>query len=140
MKHRLTGQQEALVQGNSPPQAYRRAYKVDGMKDETVARRARLLLQDEKIQAWYQQLSRVQADRERRREVASAGDVLEELSTIGLGLEAGDGEGDERSRAPGVRERLKALELLGKHYRLFSEQGKKADETEVRIFDDLHRD
>ncbi|MGE4276602.1 MAG: terminase small subunit [Lawsonibacter sp.] len=141
MKHRLTRQQEAfmqaLVQGKDPLEAYRAAYQTGRMKDETVDRRAHMLLKNEKMKDRYQKLREMVRKEEAKRDVASADDILEELSSIGMGADECD---DERSCTPGVRERLKALELLGKHYKLFTEQEKPSGETGVRIFDDLPGD
>lgn len=141
MKQRLTGQQEAfvraLVQGQGRVNAYRSAYQTGRMTDEAVDKRAYTLLLQEKIRARYQELSGVAGRGEGKREVASADSILEELSSIGLG---GTGADDEGAGAPGIRERLKALELLGKHYRLFVQQEKTSGETGVRIFDDIPGD
>lgn len=141
MKQRLTGQQEAfvraLVQGQNRLEAYRTAYQADRMTDETVDRRAHTLLKDEKIRARYQELRGMAGKEEGKREVASADAILEELSSIGLG---GAGDDDEGTGAPGIRERLKALELLGRHYRLFVQTEKTPGETGVRIFDDIPGD
>ncbi len=140
MKQRLTGQQEAfvraLVQGQNRLEAYRTAYQTGRMTDETVDRRAHALLKDEKIRARYEELRGMAGKEEGKREVASADAILEELSTIGLGG-AGD---DDEGGAPGIRERLKALELLGRHYRLFVQTEKTPGETGVRIFDDIPGD
>lgn len=141
MKQRLTKQQEAfvqaLVQGKTRRQAYRTAYQTGGMRDEVMDRRAYTLLEHEKIKNRYQELREMVEKEEEKRDVASANEILEELSSIGMGVGECD---DERTPAPGVRERLKALELLGKHYKLFTDQEKTSNETGVRIFDDLPGD
>ena len=141
MKRRLTGQQEAfvqaLVQGKNRREAYQTAYRTGGMRDETVDRRAQTLLKNEKIESRYRELRGMVQKEETKRDVASADEILEELSSIGMGVGECD---DVRSPTPGVRERLKALELLGKHYRLFTDQEKTSSETGVRIFDDLPGD
>lgn len=141
MKRRLTSQQEAfvqaLVQGKNPREAYETVYPTGGMRDETVDRRAQTLLKNEKIQIRYEELREMVRKEETKRDVASANEILEELSSIGMGVGECD---DERCPAPGVRERLKALELLGKHYRLFAGQGSTSSEMGVRIFDDLPGD
>lgn len=141
MKQRLTSQQEAfvqaLVQGKPQRDAYRAAYQAGRMKDETVDRRAQTLLKQEKIRTRVQEWKERVQNEEAKRDVASAKDILEELSSIGMG--AGPC-GGERAAEPGVRERLKALELLGRHYKLFAEQAKTSNETGVRIFDDLPGD
>ena len=62
-----------------------------------------------------------------QRSVASAADVLEELSNIGMGRKeypAYDMFGNKFDRYPSVTQRTKALELLGKKYGLFSENVK----------------
>ena len=141
MKKRLTSQQEAfvqaLVQGKNRQEAYQTVYRTGGMKDEAVDRRAHTLLKNEKIENRYQELWEMVRKEEAKRDVASVNEILEELSSIGMGVGECD---DERSPTPGVRERLKALELLGKHYKLFTDQEKTSSETGVRIFDDLPGD
>lgn len=70
---------------------------------------------------------------------AAPGQVLEELADIALGRKcypAYGKNGEELWEKPAMTARLKALELLGKHYELFGKSEARPDaavEVEVRV-------
>lgn len=141
----LTNKQEAFVQaliaGKSQREAYRTAYNATKMKDATVDVKASELMKDGKVTVRYAELQasvRVEAE---KKAVASAIDVLEELTGVGMGSKefpTYDMFGKEYQRKPSVNERIKALELLGKHHKLFTDQVKLSGEMGVQIVDDIH--
>lgn len=147
MTERLTDKQEAfvlaLIQGKSQREAYRSAYKADQMTDKTVDEKASRLFAIGKVRARFEELQAKVRGEAERRGVASAADVLEELSDIGLGRKeypAYDMFGNKVARYPSVTQRTKALELLGKKYGLFTEQVHVSGTVPVQILDDIPGD
>lgn len=138
---RLTVKREAFVQallsGKSQREAYREAgYRTDGMSNEAVDVEACKLLKDPKVSLRYEELLDKVRDEAERRGVAQAVDVLEELSDIALGRKAFPGYdmfGNELERKPSMSARLKALELLGKHHKLFADKVEQTGETTLRL-------
>ena len=131
MTEKLTNKQEAfvlaLIEGKSQSDAYRSTYKADRMKDKTVDEKASRLFAEGKVRARFEELQAKVRSEAEQRSVASAADVLEELSNIGMGRKeypAYDMFGNKFDRYPSVTQRTKALELLGKKYGLFSENVK----------------
>lgn len=125
----LTNKQEAfvlaLIEGKSQREAYRSAYKAGRMKDETVDQCACRLLKNPKVSARYEELQAAVRGEAEQRSVATAADVLEELSNVGMGrvkYPAYDMFGNEHQQFPSVTQRTKALELLGKNYGLFTDK------------------
>lgn len=131
LTEKLTDKQEnfvlALINGKSQREAYRSAYKADRMADKTVDEKASRLFAQDKVRARFEELQAKVRGEAEQRGVASAADVLEELSNIGMGRKEYPGYdmfGNPCSRYPSVTQRTKALELLGKKYGLFSENVK----------------
>lgn len=127
--NRITDKQEAfvlaLIDGKSQREAYRSAYNAERMKDSTIDEKASRLFAQDKIRARYDELLEKVRGEAERRGVASAADVLEELSNIGFGRNqypAYDMFGNTHNRYPSVTQRTKALELLGKKYGLFTDK------------------
>ena len=125
----LTNKQEAfvlaLIEGKSQREVYRSAYKAGRMKDETVDQCACRLLKNPKVSARYEELQAAVRGEAEQRSVATAADVLEELSNVGMGrvkYPAYDMFGNEHQQFPSVTQRTKALELLGKNYGLFTDK------------------
>lgn len=125
----LTDKQEkfvqGLIQGKTQREAYKAAYNAAGMKDETIDSKACTLLARDKVRARYEELQAAVRDESGRRAVASAVEVLEELSAIGMGTKdfpAYDMFGNEQRHKPGITARLKALELLAKHHGLLMDK------------------
>ncbi len=126
----LTARQErfvrALAAGQGPQAAYAAAYDTARLRPETVEARALALAEEERVRA---RLEALRAPRPApRRSVASAQEVLEELTDIALG--SGGAES-------AVRERLRALELLGRHHRLFLDRPAGGEAAPVQIVDDV---
>ena len=147
MTEKLTNKQEAfvlaLIEGKSQRDAYRSAYKADRMKDETVDQCACKLLKNPKVAARFEELQAKVRGEAEQRGVASAADVLEELSDIGLGRKeypAYDMFGNKFDRYPSVTQRTKALELLGKKYGLFTDRVQFDGNALVQIVDDIPED
>ena len=139
----LTAKQEKYIQGlasgMSQREAYRTAYNAKGMKDSTVDEKASRLLAQDKVRARYDELMGKVREAGEKAAVATAVQVLEELTNIGMGTKRYpnvDMYGREHQNKPGLKDRLKALELLGKHWGIFSENRPGGD-GEVRIIDDL---
>ncbi len=141
---RLTNKQEAfvqaLIQGDNQREAYKTSYDTSRMKDKTVDEKASRLFADIKVRARYNELLTMVREESERRSVASAADVLDELSSIGMGTKeypALDMFGNEHNRKPGVKDRLKVLELLGKHHKLFTDNVNLSGTLPVQIVDDV---
>lgn len=124
----LTQKQEkfvqALIAGKSQREAYKAAFNAAKMKDETIDQCACKLLKDPKVAARYEELQAAVREEGEKRAVATAVEVLEELTAIGLGQKeypAYDMFGNERQHKPNMSARLKALELLGKKHKLWSD-------------------
>lgn len=140
----LTNKREAFVQalvaGKSQREAYKSAYNTSRMKDKTVDEKASRLFADSKVRTRYDELLKMVRGESARRAVASAADVLEELSNVGMGTKeypTYDMFGKEHKQKPGLPSRLKELELLGKHHKLFTEQVQMSGNMEVQIVDDI---
>lgn len=124
----LTQKQEkfvqALIAGKSQREAYKEAYNTERMGDETIDVKASELLKNGKVSVRYEELQAAVREEGEKRAVATAVEVLEELTAIGLGQKeypAYDMFGNERQHKPSVAARLKALELLGKKHKLWSD-------------------
>ena len=144
MTEKLTNKQEAfvlaLIEGKSQREAYRSAYKADRMKDKTVDEKASRLFAEGKVRARFEELQAKVSSEAEKRGVASAADVLEELSNIGMGRKeypSYDMFGNQYSRYPSVTQRTKALELLGKKYGLFTDRVQFDGNALVQIVDDI---
>ena len=144
MIERLTDKQEAfvlaLIEGKSQREAYRSAYKADRMKEKTIDEKASRLFAEDKVRARFEELQAKVREKAEQRSVASAVEVLEELSDIGFGRKeypSYDMFGNRYSRYPSVTQRTKALELLGKNYGLFTERVQLDGKALVQIVDDL---
>lgn len=124
----LTQKQEkfvqALIAGKSQREAYKEAYNTERMGDETIDVKASELLKNGKVSVRYEELQAAVREEGEKRAVATAVEVLEELTAIGLGQKeypAYDMFGNERQHKPNMSARLKALELLGKKHKLWSD-------------------
>lgn len=126
---------KALVQGLPAQEAYKLAYRTENLKEDTIREKAQALAQQAEIKQRLQQLQGARATRETQGGVATPDTVLAQLSQIGMG--APEDENDESARPAAVRERLKALELLGKHYKLFQSPEDTKKQGEVQIVDDI---
>lgn len=166
----LTAKQEAFVQnlisGMSQRQAYRAAYNVGKMTDKTIDETASKLLKRPKVAARYEELCReIRAEGEKAA-VASAVEVLEELTAIafargtdyaqvvgGRVILTDTGGLTDRQKAAVVSiketqagvevklaDKVKALETLAKYHCLLTEKVNLAGAASVQIVDDLGAD
>ena len=134
----LTDKQERFVQelitGKSQREAYKAAYAAERMKDETIDKRACELMKNRKIAGRYEELQTAVRAESAQRAVATAAEVLEELTAIGMGEKeypSYDMFGKESPRKPSMTARLKALELLAKHHSLFADKVEQSGEIKV---------
>jgi phage terminase small subunit len=123
---------EYLIDLNAT-RAYKAAYpKVK--KDSVAAQAGSRMLRNVKVKAYIdEQLEKLHSER-----TATAGEVLEYLTSVLRGestseevmtVGVGDGCSEVRNvqKCPSERERLKAAELLGKRFGLFTEQADNSD-------------
>lgn len=140
----LTDRQErfvlGLIKGKSQRDAYKAAFSTAKMKDKTIDEKACRLFADSKIRARYDELRGKVLQPEQDKAIATAQQVLEELTAIGLGTKnfpAYDMFGNEAERKPSVTARLKALELLAKRHGLLTDHVQINGVMPVQIVDDL---
>lgn len=124
-----------------------RAYKVaypNVKRDATAAAAATRLLKNVNVKAYIDE----QMDKISSEKIADAKEVLEYLTSVVRGqTEAevvvvegcGDGISEARrmNKAPDEKERLKAAELLGKHFGMFTDQVRLTGDVGVQIVDDI---
>ncbi len=133
---------EYLIDLNAT-KAYKAAYP--NVKSESAAMSgASRLLRNVKVKAYIdEQLEKINSEK-----VADAKEVMEYLTSVLRGESqseivviegTGDGCSDARrmSKAPDEKDRLKAAELLGKRYGLFSEKVELEGDIGVTIVDDV---
>lgn len=117
----LTAKQEIFVQelvkGKSQREAYKAAYNASNMKDSTIDEHACRIFKKDKVNARYIELMSKAASKA----VATREEILLELTSIAMPPLTQKGERAKES-AQEKNTRLKALELLGKYYALFTER------------------
>jgi len=125
----LTDKQERFVQelikGKSQREAYKKAYNADRMKNETIDVKASKLFGEDKVRIRYEELQGKVRTEGEQNAVASAVEVFQELSNIGLGRKdypVTDAFGNVIDRPVTVAARIKALELLGKYHGAFTDK------------------
>lgn len=98
-----------------------------GYKEKTAAQAASRLIKEEKVAA----AIAARIEELHRERTAEANEVVEFLTSVMRGekvdnipLFIGDGEQKITEGNPSARDRLKAAEMLGKHYALFTEAAK----------------
>lgn len=136
---------EYLIDCNGT-RAYKAAYPAV-KKDTVAATGAGRLLRKAEVQGYLaEQMERLHSEK-----TADQREVLEYLTAVLRGeseaeivVVEGDGDGCSSARrikkAPDERERLKAAELLGKRYGLFTETVKLTGDVGVQIVDDIPDD
>ena len=136
---------EYLIDCNAT-RAYRKAYP-NVKKDSSAAVCAAKLLRIAKVQEYInKQLEKISSEK-----IAEAKEVMEYLTTVLRGESqseivviegTGDGCSDARkmNKAPDEKERLKAAELLGKRYGLFTDKLEVDGNAKVVITDDIPKD
>lgn len=136
---------EYLIDCNAT-RAYRKAYP-NVKKDSSAAVCAAKLLRIAKVQEYInKQLEKISSEK-----IADAKEVMEYLTTVLRGESqseivvvegVGDGCSDARrmKKAPDEKEKLKAAELLGKRYGLFTDKLEVDGNAKVVITDDIPKD
>lgn len=131
MVDRLTDQQEKFVQElirtDNQRAAYKEAYpKSKNWKDESVDSKASTLInKNEKVKARYNELKGKIMQAQEKKVIASAQEVLEEISLFAMGKKecpVTDMFGNTFNRKPMPLEQLKALEMLCKKYGLLTDK------------------
>ena len=135
----LTLKQEAFVQGlitgKSQREAYRAAYNAEKMMDKTVDEKASRLLAQGKVRARYEELQERLKKESSSAAIATAKEVLEELTNIAFGRKqypSSDMLGNEIQVSPTIPQRQKALEALAKHHGLMSDKIEHSGKLEVQ--------
>lgn len=133
---------EYLIDCNGT-RAYKAAYPTV-KRDAVAAQAASRLLRNVKVKAYIdEQLERLSSAK-----IADAREVLEYLTSVVRGETlseivvvegCGDGCSDARrmNKAPDEKERLKAAELLGKHFGMFTDNVRLSGDVGVQIIDDI---
>lgn len=136
---------EYLIDCNAT-RAYRKAYP-NVKKDSSAAVCAAKLLRIAKVQEYInKQLEKISSEK-----IADAKEVMEYLTSVLRGESqseivviegTGDGCSDARrmNKAPDEKEKLKAAELLGKRYSLFTDKLEVDGNAKVVITDDIPKD
>jgi phage terminase small subunit len=136
---------EYLIDCNAT-RAYRKAYP-NVKKDSSAAVCAAKLLRIAKVQEYInKQLEKISSEK-----IADAKEVMEYLTSVLRGESqseivviegTGDGCSDARrmNKAPDEKEKLKAAELLGKRYGLFTDKVEVDGVAKVVITDDIPKD
>jgi len=141
---RLTENQEnyvlELIKGKSQREAYRIAYPNCKAADNIVDVKASNLLNLDKVRVRFEELQGRIRKKAEKGAVATAEEVLEELTNIALGRKeypTHDMFGNEFKKKTTVNERLKALELLGKHHKAFTDNVNLNHQGAIQIVDDI---
>lgn len=133
---------EYLIDCNGT-RAYKAAYPAV-KRDAVAAQAASRLLRNVNVKAYIDE----QLDRLSSAKIADAREVLEYLTSVVRGETlseivvvegCGDGCSDARrmNKAPDEKERLKAAELLGKHFGMFTDNVRLSGDVGVQIIDDI---
>ncbi|MDO5397049.1 MAG: terminase small subunit [bacterium] len=133
---------EYLIDCNAT-RAYKAAYP-NVKRDAVAAANGNRLLRNAKIKAYIDE----QLEKLHNARTANAAEVMEYLTSVMRGQSEAEivvieGEGDgissarRMNKAPDEREKLKAAELLGKRYGLFTDKVNLTGETPVVIVDNL---
>lgn len=140
----LKGRQLAFVEAyiNDPKRNQTQAAVTAGYSEKTSAQTASRLMKDNSI---------ITAIKEREKELheqntARANEVVEFLTAVMRGetvdnipLFIGDGEQELTESVPSAKDRLRAAEMLGKYYALFTDKTHIEGDGIVQIIDDIPR-
>ena len=116
---------QELVKGKSQRAAYKAAYGAGQMCDKTIDNKASKLFAQPEVRERYEELRNKVIEKAEKETVATALEVLEELTAIARGSKeypAYDSYGNSHLRAPTLASRMRALEAIGKHYKLFTDK------------------
>lgn len=113
-----------------------------GYSEKTAAQQASRLMNDEEVKAAIEEIEMELHEQN----TAKANEVVEFLTSVMRGenvdnipLLVGDGVQELTEGIPSAKDRLKAAEMLGKHYGLFTERIQLDAEGTVQIIDDIPR-
>lgn len=140
----LKGRKLAFIEAyiNDPKRNQTQAAVTAGYSKKTSAQIASRLMKDDNI---------ITAIKEREKELheqntARADEVIEFLTSVMRGEEVdniplfiGDGEQELTEGTPSAKDRLRAAEMLGKYYALFTDKTHIEGNGVVRIIDDIPR-
>lgn len=140
----LTPKREAYVQnlikGMSQREAYKTAFNASQMKDSTIDNKASKLFAVGEVRARFEELQGEVIKAAEKAAVASATDVLEEITNIALGKKTYpslDMFGNPVDRPVSVSSRIKALELMAKHHKLLTDNVNLTSSAPVQIVNDI---
>ena len=112
-----------LYLGDSQRKAYRKAFpKCKNWKDETVDSKASILAKTDKIKARLAELSEQMKQKTEESALLSASEVLDKIKAL---IDRNEEEDD--------RTALKALELYGKHLKLFTDKVEHSGEISMPV-------
>lgn len=140
----LTPKREAyaqnLIKGMSQREAYKAAFNASRMSDKTIDNKASKLFAVGEVRARFDELQAEVVKASQAAAVASATEVLEEITNIALGKKKYpvlDMFGNERDGPVTMTNRVKALELLAKHHKLLTDNVNLAGTAPVQIINDI---
>ena len=140
----LTPKREAYVQnlikGMTQREAYKSAFNASRMKDSTIDKRASELFADGEVKGRFDELQAAVVKASQTAAVASATEVLEELTNLAMGKKTYpslDMFGNPVERPVSVASRIKALELMAKHHKLLTDNVNLTGATPVQIINDI---
>lgn len=125
----LTPKEEAFVvavaAGKSLREAYCGAYNAEHMKQQTIDNKAQVVIKKPRVAAKLAELQGEVRKKAENQAVMSRVEVLHELTMVANGkgrYEAQTMDGKKYLQTANINQRLKALELLGKYYGVFTDR------------------
>ena len=131
---------EYVVNGKTYSDAYRKAYNPKKASNKTINEKASRLMAEDKIRARVESMRAYAREQYMQQLILNGQGVLEELTLIATGAQkypTYDMFGKEQMRAPTVKQRLDALELLGKYHKLFTDKTQHEGSISIMLDDSL---
>ena len=131
---------EYVVNGKTYSDAYREAYNPKKASNKTINEKASRLMAEDKIRARVESMRAYAREQYMQQLILDEKGVLQELSRIATGTQeypSYDMFGNERLRAPTVKQRLDALEMLGKYHKLFADRQLHEGSISIMLDDSL---
>ena len=131
---------ECVLSGMSYSDAYREAYKPQKASNKTINEKASRLMAQDKIRSWVEDMRARARESYMQQLILNEEGVLQELTRIATGTQeypSYDMFGNERLRAPSVKQRLDALEMLGKYHKLFADRQLHEGSITIGLSDEL---
>lgn len=131
---------QGLIAGMSQREAYKAAFNASRMKDSTIDTKASELLANGKVRGRYEELQGKVRSASETAAVATAVEVLEELTNLAMGKKeypSLDMFGNPVQRPVSVSARIKALELMAKHHKLLTDNVNLSGTAPVQIVNDI---